>query len=114
MSADKTLKLKLKKIDALKYATIAAIIAVIITLIIFIPFLLIFSVLGFAANDSGLGAILGGGVFAIIFIPIFYGIGAFIFTYIITLITNFILKKTGGLTLDFEKTEIDTASTNKK
>jgi len=102
------IKLKLKRIDPVKYATISAFITVLLMLIIFVPIMLLFSVAGLGASDFGSGAaIFGGGIIAIIFVPILYGVLVFIVTLIAAYIMNFALKKTGGLEVDFEKTGLD-------
>ena len=87
MDTSNRMTLRLMRIDPVKYATIAA----------------IATAVG-ASQDFGPGAaIIGGGLFVIILAPIFYGIMVFIVTLITTAIINFILKKTGGLDIDFEK-----------
>nr|WP_321233730.1 hypothetical protein [uncultured Psychroserpens sp.] len=103
------LRLKLKRVDPVKYATIAAILTALIMLIVFVPFMLLFSLAG-AGAASGLGegaAIFGGSVFMIILVPIIYGVMVFILTLISTSLLNWILKKTGGLDIDFEKTGLE-------
>ena len=107
------LKLKLKRIDPVKYALIASILTVLIMLIVFVPMMLLFSAIGLGAVSSefgggagAFGALLGGGIF-IIFVPIFYGVLVFIITLISSSLLNFILKKTGGLDIDFEKVGLD-------
>ncbi|WP_296378026.1 hypothetical protein [Winogradskyella sp.] len=107
------LKLKLKRIDPVKYALIASILTVLIMLIVFVPMMLLFSAIGLGAASSEygsgagvFGALLGGGVF-IILVPIFYGVLVFIITLISSSLLNFILKKTGGLDIDFEKAGLD-------
>lgn len=103
MDTSNRMTLRLMRIDPVKYATIAAIATALIMLVIFVPFMLLFSAVG-ASQDFGAGAaIFGGGLFVIILAPIFYGIMVFIVTLITTAIINFILKKTGGLDIDFEK-----------
>ena len=107
------LKLKLKRIDPVKYALIASILTVLIMLIVFVPLMLLFSAIGLGAASSEYGSgagvfgvLLGGGVF-IILVPIFYGVLVFIITLISSSLLNFILKKTGGLEIDFEKAGLD-------
>jgi len=103
------LKLKLKRVDPVKYATIAALLTASIMLIIFVPFMLLFSLIG-AGASSGFGegaAIFGGSIFVVILMPIIYGVMVFIITLISTALLNFILKKTGGLDIDFEKTGLE-------
>lgn len=103
------LKLKLKRVDPVKYATIAAILTALIMLVIFVPFMLLFSMIG-AGAASGFGegaAIFGGSIFIIILMPVIYGVMVFIITLISTSLLNWILKKTGGLDIDFEKSGLD-------
>jgi hypothetical protein len=105
-----TLRLKLKRIDPVKYATIAAFLTALIMLIVFVPFMLLFSALGAGAATESMGAgaaIFGGGIFLVILAPILYGVFTFIFTLIAVSLFNFILKKTGGLDIDFEKAGLD-------
>lgn len=102
-----TFTLKLKKVDPVKYAIIATLSYLAIMLIIFVPFMLIASAVGATQDLVGGMAILGGGIFAIIFILIFYGVIIFIVTLLAAFILNFILKKTGGLPIDFEKAGMD-------
>lgn len=102
-----TMRLKLKRVDPVKYALISALLTVLLMLVIFVPFMLILSSIG-ASQDLGVGsAILGGGVVMMIFVPLFYGVIVFIVTLIMTALLNFILKKTGGLDIDFEKAGLD-------
>ncbi|MGB3606087.1 MAG: hypothetical protein WA775_10235 [Psychroserpens sp.] len=103
------LKLKLKRIDPVKYATVASLLTMLVLLIIFVPFMLLFSLAGLGAS-SGFGqgaAIFGGSVFVIILLPIIYGVMVFVITLISTSLLNFILKKTGGIEIDFEKTGLE-------
>ena len=109
------LKLKLKRIDPVKYATISAFLTVLLMLIIFVPFALLFSLagVGAASEDFGAGAaIFGGGIFMIVFLPIIYGVLVFIITLISSMLLNFVLKKTGGLDIDFEKVGLDVGAQN--
>lgn len=112
-----TIRLKLKRIDPVKYATIAAILTALIMLIVFVPMALLFSLVGAgAASDSfGAGAaIFGGGIFMVVLIPIIYAVVAFIVTLISTALLNFILRKTGGLDIDFEKSGLDISQIGQK
>ncbi len=105
--------LKLKKIDPIKWATIAGLLYAAISLVIVVPFILFFSAIGLSEFDefsSGFG-LLGGGIM-ILFLPILYGLIGFVFGLIGALIFNFILKKTGGLDMDFEKTGLDISLSN--
>ena len=95
--------LKLKKVDPVKYAMIATLTYLAIMLIIIVPVMLIGSAVGASQDLAGGFAMLGGGLFAVVFGLIFYGIVIFIVTLIAALVLNFILRKTGGLPMDFEK-----------
>lgn len=106
------LKLKLKRVDPVKYATIATLTYLAIILLIFVPFMLLASAIGVTQDVAGGFAILGGGLFAIIFIMIFYGVIIFIITLLAAFLLNFILKKTGGLPLEFEQTQSGLQSQN--
>lgn len=102
------IKLKLKRVDPVKYAVIASILTICLMLITFVPFLLLASLVGAGTGGAyEAGAILGGGIVMIIILPIIYGIVVFILTLIATALLNYILKKTGGLELDFEKSGLD-------
>jgi hypothetical protein len=106
------LKLKLKRVDPVKYATIATLTYLAIILLIFVPFMLLASAIGVTQDVAGGFAILGGGLFAIIFIMIFYGVIIFIITLLAAFLLNFILKKTGGLPLEFEQNHSGLQSQN--
>lgn len=109
MNTNNILKLKLKRVDPVKYATIAAILTGLIMLIVFVPFTLLFSLVG-AGSTSSFGegaAIFGGSIVLIILMPIIYAVIVFIITLISTSLLNWILKKTGGLDIDFEKTGLE-------
>lgn len=111
-----TIRLKLKRIDPIKYSVIAALLTVVLMIIILGPMMLITSLVGAGAGTEpfgALGAVLGGGFFMIILIPILYGVFVFIITLISTALLNFILKKTGGLDLDFEKSGLDISQIGK-
>lgn len=108
------LKLKLKRVDPVKYAIIASLTTMLIMLVVFVPFFFLFSAIGLGASGDSLGAagaIFGGGIAMVIIVPLFYGVLVFILTLITTSLLNFILKKAGGLDIDFEKVGID-ASVN--
>ncbi len=104
------LKLKLKRIDPVKWGVIVGALYALLSLIIVVPMFFIFSIAG-AANgfgDSGADSIgLFGGGIAMLFMPILYGILGFIFGLIGALLLNFILKKTKGLEMDFEKAGLE-------
>jgi len=50
---------------------------------------------------------LGGGIVGIIIMVIIAGVAVFIITLIACSLLNFILKKTGGIDIDFEKTGLE-------
>lgn len=115
MRTDNIIRLKLKRVDPVKYATISAILTMALMLIIFVPFMLFFSAIGIATEDLGVGAaFFGGGIIMIVIVPLIYGVLVFIITLLITALMNFILKKTGGLDIDFEKTGLDISLTEKE
>ncbi|WP_299621556.1 hypothetical protein [uncultured Tenacibaculum sp.] len=96
------LKLKLKKIDPVKagivYGAVLGLFGLVLAFFVFI----FSSMIGAAGGMSPFG-FFGGGLLTLIFLPIMYFIAGFIGGLIITLLLNFILKKTDGLTIDFEK-----------
>ncbi|WP_299115918.1 hypothetical protein [uncultured Winogradskyella sp.] len=79
-------------------------------LIFVLPFFLIFSAIGIGAGSESIGAgaaLIGGGIIGMIFGIIVYGVIIFVVTLIATSLLNFVLKKTGGLDIDFEKVGFD-------
>ncbi|MGG8494803.1 hypothetical protein ACQY1Q_00160 [Tenacibaculum sp. TC6] len=102
------LKLKLKKIDPVKYALIVGLMMALMSFIMIGFVTLLGSVFGAASNEFGaFASIMGGGILALIFVPVLYFILGFIMGLIGTMVLNFILNKTGGLDLDFEKNGVD-------
>ncbi|CAL2078565.1 hypothetical protein [Tenacibaculum sp. 190524A05c] len=98
------LKLKLKKIDPVKYALITGTALAGVTFVIFAFFTLIGSLFGAAMGEFGpFAAIAGSGIVMLIVGPILYFIFGFIFGLIGAFLLNFILSKTDGLIIDFEK-----------
>ncbi len=98
------LKLKLKKIDPVKAGIVYGALLGLFGLIVALFFLLFGSIFSAASGDIGVfGAMAGGGIFAVIFIPIMYFIIGFIAGILGTMLLNFILKKTDGLIIDFDK-----------
>ena len=111
-----TLRLKLKRIDPVKYSIIAAVLTVVIMIIVMLPFMLIMSLAGAGAGTESfgaLGALFGGGIVVLFVMPIFYAVIVFIITLITTALLNFVLKKTGGLDLDFEKSGLEISQIGK-
>ncbi|SEB42142.1 hypothetical protein SAMN04489761_0610 [Tenacibaculum sp. MAR_2009_124] len=106
------LKLKLTKIDPVKYALITASLMALIAFVmigVITLFGSIFGALGAGASSElgPLAMIMGGGIFALILFPIIYFVFGFIIGIIGTMIFNFVLKKAGGLDLEFEKTGVE-------
>jgi hypothetical protein len=101
------LKLKLKRIDPVKYAIVATLVYLFILLIVYVPMILFVSLIG-SASDIGAGAaMLGGGILGIILMVVILGVFVFVLTLIVCSILNFVLKKTGGIDIDFEKAGLD-------
>lgn len=107
------LKLKLKKVDPVKYGVIIGATMALLTFVMLLLVFLFTSLLGLGLAGLGggssygmLGA-LGGGFVGVIIGPILYFIFGFIFGWIGTVLLNFILSKTGGLDIEFENTGLD-------
>ncbi|QTD37928.1 hypothetical protein JL193_01055 [Polaribacter batillariae] len=110
------LKLKLKKVDATKYGIIVGSVMALLTfIIIFIGFLFT-SLIGFGSgiDSGGLSVLFGGGIFMVILAPIMYFVTGFIFGWIGCMLLNFILKKTGGLDIEFEKSGFEISEIGKE
>ena len=61
------------------------------------------SLLGFASEEMGLGALgVVGGIALLMGIPIFYGIMSFVFGLLYGLILNLVLGMAGGLEIELE------------
>ncbi|MCH2032750.1 MAG: hypothetical protein MK202_04435 [Tenacibaculum sp.] len=98
------LKLKLKKIDPVKAGVIYGALAGLLGFIFAAFFTLLGSIFGAATGEMGaFGMMAGSGVLMMIFAPIFYFVIGFIVGILSTLLLNFILKKTDGLIIDFDK-----------
>lgn len=96
----------LKSIDPIQLGKVYAVIYFIIMLVVFVPFILIFSVIGAGAGSdhglSGLAFGLGGGIFMAILVPFFYGIIAFIIGVLSAWIYNVTYKYHGGIKVTVE------------
>ncbi len=103
----KNIKLKLKRVDPVKYAIIIGLLMALTTFIMMLIFMLLGSVIGGVMDEPGLAMIMGGGFVAVIIAPIFYGIFGFIFGLIGTALLNFILQKTDGLEMEFDGEGVD-------
>jgi len=104
-----TLKLKLKRVDPVKYATVTTAVTLCIMIVVFLPFMLIFSAIGASSDLGGGAALLGGGIIGMLFGIVIYGVIIFVATLIGSMVLNFVLKKTNGLDLEFEKSDLDIA-----
>ncbi|WP_435414974.1 hypothetical protein [Polaribacter aestuariivivens] len=110
------LKLKLKKIDATKYGIITGSVMALLSLIMLSIAFLFTSLIGLGAGSgaSELGLLFGGGIFMVILGPILYFVIGFLFGWIGCLLLNFILKKTGGLDIEFEKAGFEISAIGKE
>ncbi|WP_299126572.1 hypothetical protein [uncultured Winogradskyella sp.] len=107
MNSSRIIKLKLKRVDPVKYAIVATLTYLAILLLIFVPVMLIASAVGMTQDAVGGFAIMGGGIFVIIFAMIFYGAIIFVVTLLASMLLNFILKKTGGIPIEFEGHDLE-------
>ncbi|QTE23131.1 hypothetical protein [Polaribacter cellanae] len=110
------LKLKLKKVDATKYGIIVGSVMALLTFIILSLGFLFTSLIGFGSgvDSTGLGMMLGGGIFMVILGPVLYFVVGFLFGWIGCMILNFILKKSGGLDIEFEKSGFEISEIGKE
>jgi hypothetical protein len=97
---------RIRKINAVQAGKVSAILSVALILIIFVPLILFVSMLGLG-RDSGLsaGIFLGGGLLALIFIPIIYGGVAFVLGVLYAVIYNYTYKWHGGVELEYDDME---------
>jgi len=95
-------KLILKKIDALKCAKIAGAVATLLSLFFVIIGVFFSSLLGLN-GDLEIITIFGGGLLIILIAPILSYLFSFIFIWIGVSIFNFILNKSKGIEIEFEK-----------
>lgn len=103
------LKLKLKKVDPVKYGLIMGITMALLTFVMLLVAFLFTSLIGIGLGGASYGALglLGGGIASVIIAPIIYFIVGFIFGWLGTIILNLILNKTDGLDIEFEKVGLD-------
>ena len=98
------LKLKLKKIDPVKAGVIYGALLALGGLFIAFFFFIFGGIFGAASGELGaFGMFAGGGILMLIFLPIFYFVIGFIAGILGTFLLNFILAKTDGLIIDFDK-----------
>ena len=98
------IKLTLKRIDPVKAGVIYGALTALLALIIVLPMMLMFSAAGMAGGEFG--PMFGGG-FAMLFVPIIYGIFGFLAGLIGTALLNFILSKTNGLDIEFDGKDME-------
>ncbi|HOZ78946.1 MAG TPA: hypothetical protein PLY34_13210 [Ferruginibacter sp.] len=91
---------RIKRIDPMQSGKVTAIVSVALILIIFVPFMLLFSLIGMGTSFGG--AMLGGSLFMIILLPIIYGIVGFIIGILYAVVYNFTYKYHGGLQLEYD------------
>ncbi|PIE50455.1 MAG: hypothetical protein CSA38_03365 [Flavobacteriales bacterium] len=108
------MKLKLKKIDPIKYSLICSLI---VGVVMFLTFALLSVFGGFMSSIIGdeigkMGLIFGGSFFILIFVAFFYMVITFIFSLISIVIFNFVLSKTGGLEMEFENQDYEQLTNN--
>lgn len=103
------LKLILKKVDATKYGIITgSVMALLVFVMLFIAFIFTSLLgLGFDSSELEYGYLFGGGIAMVILAPILYFVFGFVFGFLGALLLNFILKKTNGLALEFDKTNVE-------
>ena len=90
--------MSLGKVMGMSGALLGAIFGVLYGVVVIVA-----SVMGLATEDGGLGAFgILGGVALMIGIPIFYGLGSFVFGLLYGLILNVVLGMAGGLELELE------------
>jgi hypothetical protein len=98
---------RIKRINPFQAGKVSAIVSVVLILIIFLPFMLFFSLAGLGSNSPVSGMFLGGGLFAIILIPLVYGFFGFIIGILYAVIYNFTYKYHGGLELEYDELSDD-------
>ncbi|MEO0534817.1 MAG: hypothetical protein AAF215_13245 [Cyanobacteria bacterium P01_A01_bin.123] len=98
-----TRKVTVKSLDPISLGKIQGIILAVIGLIAGVFFAL-FSVIGGLAADSPIAAI-GGGIGAIIFVPVFYGVLGFIGGLLTAVIYNLAASSVGGIEMEFKYTD---------
>ncbi|MGJ8743254.1 hypothetical protein [Polaribacter sp.] len=108
------LKLKLKKIDAIKYDVISGAIMALFSFIMLSIVFLFSTIFGLGMGGNEAFGIIGGSFFMVILAPILYFFIGFIAGWLGALLLNFILKKTGGLDIEFEKAGLEVSEIGKE
>lgn len=101
------MKRRIRRFSVLQTSWVAAIILFCVMLIFMIPMGLIFSIMGKSGLMPGNFPGFGGAIFFVL--PFFYGIVGFVMTAISCLIYNLIAGWTGGIELEFEPSDEDSA-----
>lgn len=100
------IKMKLKKIDPVKSGVIVGAAMALLSFIMLAIMALFGGMIGgMTGGSDAMLSIIGGGLVALIFMPVFYFIIGFLSAWIGAMLLNFILKKTGGLKIEFEHSE---------
>lgn len=99
---------RIRRIDPMQSGKVTAIVSIALMLIIFVPIMLLFSLIGLGSGSSSVGgAMLGGGLFMIILMPLIYGFFGFILGILYAVVYNFTYKYHGGLQLEYDDLDND-------
>ena len=94
---------RIRRFNAIKTATVVALMYMLIVAIIVVPFLLLFAVAGVSVNG---GPNQGGGVIAVlglgVFLILFYGLLGWVFTAIACVLYNVVAGWVGGIEVQVE------------
>ncbi len=94
---------KIKKIDVMSAAKVEGLIGAVIGLVLGVIFALFGAVASsFVGGREGMGMMIGGGLGAIILMPIMYGIGGFIGGAIGAFVYNLVAGWIGGIQIELE------------
>jgi hypothetical protein len=96
---------RIKKINPIQAGKVAAMIAVVLILIIVVPIMLLVSAVGLGSDNPAFGMVMGGGISIIaivIFVPVVYGLFAFLFGMLYAFIYNITFRFHGGLEMEYD------------
>ncbi|MDD5340821.1 MAG: hypothetical protein PHC97_00055 [Patescibacteria group bacterium] len=93
---------KIKSLDVLSVAKVEGLLGVILGLVLGILFALVGAGISGMLGDQGGWGMMGGGLFAIILMPIMYGIGGFISGAIVAWLYNLVAGWIGGIGIELE------------
>lgn len=96
---------RIRKIGYITCASVVAIMSGLGGLILSILLVLIAVVTGTSVDASAATAISGAGVFAVVFIPIVYGVGGFVAGLVLALFYNIAAKASGGMKIQLHGLE---------